>query len=102
MNICSNAIHFWFLFWHWNLILIQSEFHLSAAVTGRCTRNRGNLPPKCAITRKTVSREFPHATNEERCLGEIELDSLQKKNEGMGNNSGTEYKMKIYKVFKTC
>ena len=36
------------------------------------------------------SQKNPQATNEERCQGEIELDSLEKVNEGIGNNSVTE------------
>ena len=40
MEICSSTKYFLSLFWYWNLILIQSEFHLSAAVTKRyqCTQ----------------------------------------------------------------
>ena len=44
-------------------------------------KNRWSQPPKSAIMRKTVKN--PHATYEERSQGEIELDSLEKENEGM-------------------
>ena len=35
MCICSNAKHFFVSVVHWNLILIQSEFYLSAAARKR-------------------------------------------------------------------
>ena len=40
--------------------------------------------------------------DEGRCQGEIESVSLQKENERMDNNSGTEQVLKIYKFFKDC
>ena len=36
------------------------------------------------------SQKNPQATDWERCLGKIELDSLGKENEGKSNNSGTQ------------
>ena len=37
-----------------------------------------------------LSLNNPQTTVKERCVGEIKLDSLEKKNEEMENNSGTE------------
>ena len=68
--------------------------------TRRCTKNYLSQSPKFAITERR-SYKNPQATSEERHQREIELDSLERENEGMENNSRTEKTMKICKVFKT-
>ena len=74
---------YFFLFWYWNLILIQPEFDLSAAVTKRyyCTQQDvhktvGNSLAN-ALSRARHSRKNHQAAEEESYPGEIEL-----KNEG--------------------
>ena len=81
MKICSNTKHFWFLFWYWNLILNQSEFYLSAAVTKRdeCTQqdvqtNVGNSLPN-APSRLRRSEKNYQVAEKQSYPGEIELEN---------------------------
>ena len=68
-----------FLFWYWNLILIQPEFDLSAAVTKKysCTQQDvhktvGNSLAN-AVSRARRSKKNHQAAEEESYPGEIEL-----------------------------
>ena len=93
MKICSNTKHILFLSWYWNLILIQSEFYNSAAVTHEFKKDVQKIVGaslRYVPSRVKWSQKNPQATDWERCLGKIELDNLGKENEGKSNNSGTQ------------
>ena len=75
-----NCKAFWFLFWYWNLILVQFEFYLYAAVTKRyqCTQQdvrkivQNSLPN--APSRVRGSEKNGRSVEEESYPGEIELE----------------------------
>ena len=62
MKTYSNPMHFLFIFWCWNLILIQSEFHLSAAVKKTYQYTKQDL-------QKVMGNSLPNAPS---CVGHSE------------------------------
>ena len=60
----------------------------------KCTQEDVKKIVKISLRNKSSrvrrSQKNPHSAEEERCQGEIDLDSLQKGNEGMVNKSRTE------------
>ena len=76
--------------------LILKLSYVLAAVTKRyeckledVVKKRGSKTLKVS-SRMRLSLNNPQTTVKERCVGEIKLDSLEKENEEMKNNSGTE------------
>ena len=74
---------FLFLFWYWNLIVIQFEFYLSAKVSKRyqCTQQnvqtivRNSLPNAPSCERR--SEKNHQATEEEVFPGQLELENKE-------------------------